>query len=557
MDPLIQSATAPAEERNQRILIIDDNTAMHDDIRKILGRPAKEDTALDTEAAALFGGEVEALAGVEFEIDSAFQGQEGLEMVQRALDEGRPYAMAFVDMRMPPGWDGIETITRIWKINPEVQVVICTAYSDYSWEEIRRGIGQTDSLMILKKPFDNVEVLQLAHTLTRKWQLRSVLVGMNATLAQVRDEADRANKAKSEFLSSMSHELRTPLNAILGFAQLMELDETDESKHESLTQILNGGKHLLELINEILDVARVEAGRLDLSIEPIDLDELLPETLSLMRPLAASRNIQLAGPAAATLTHPVLADRQRLRQVLLNLVSNAIKYNRAGGSVTITCEKAEPQQVRIVVSDTGAGISAEQLQRLFVPFERLDAGNTDIQGTGLGLVLTKGLVEAMGGSIEAESIPGRGTSFSVQLPMAALPAEQAPPQKAASSFDRRVLCIEDDPSFVNLLESILSCRPEITLTAAPDGARGLELARRQRFDSILLDYHLPDMKGHEVFRHLQCDPRTATIPVVVISGDDNPTEVKRLFPADTPAYLAKPFKVPEFFATLDEALATH
>jgi signal transduction histidine kinase len=421
--------------------------------------------------------------------------------------------------------------------------------------ELRQRSGSNAGIEILfagERHLIRSERMQVIDLLLSTYE---TAVQKNLALTGAKEEAERANHAKSEFLTGMSHELRTPMNAILGFAQLLELDETDKDKRDSLEHILTAGNHLLGLINEVLDVARLDAGRLELSLEAIDLRELLPETIALLQPLAAKRNIQVTVIAAETPAYTVLADRQRLRQVLLNMVSNAIKYNRAGGSVTIASEEVEPRKMRIVVSDTGAGISAADLQRLFVPFERLDAGRTDIQGAGLGLALSKGLVEAMGGSIDVKSTLGQGTSFSVQLAMsAAQPAEQTQSQSTQPSCLRNVLCIEDDPAFLDVLNEILQCRPEVKLTTAPDAARGLELARRERFDSILLDYHLPDMKGHEVFRLLQSDPRTAGIPVVVISGDDDPAKIKRLFATGAPAYLAKPFRVPEFFAVFDEAL---
>lgn len=365
---------------------------------------------------------------------------------------------------------------------------------------------------------------------------------------QAKHAADLSNKAKSQFLANLSHELRTPMNAVLGFAQLLELDENDPAKRDNIEQILIGGRHLLGLINEILDISRVEAGRLDLALEPVDLQDLIGEVLALMQPLAAQQQVGLTLAHGDSPIPDVRADRHRLRQVLMNLLSNAVKYNREGGSVHVSCAAASSDELRITVRDTGIGILPQKMPRLFTAFERLDIADLGIQGAGLGLVLTKGLVEAMGGRIEVESEFGRGSAFSVVLPM----ATEAPGEGDV----RTVLYIEDDPAFVHILERMLN-RSSIKLVAAGNGVQGLRMASNQRLDAILLDYHLPDMQGHEVFRRLQRDPRTAGVPVVVVSGDPSPAHVQAQFESGAPRYLAKPFKGAELMAALDEALAFH
>ncbi len=380
-------------------------------------------------------------------------------------------------------------------------------------------------------------------------------------LERAKEAAEAANRAKSEFLSRMSHELRTPLNAILGFAQLLQLEAQAPEQRESVEHILKGGRHLLDLINEVLDISRIETGRLYLSPEPVPVGDLLREACDLIAPLATGRGIRVRLEAAAADRH-VDADRQRLKQVLLNLLANAVKYNRDGGAVTAACEAAPGDRLRIRVSDTGPGIPPALLERLFMPFDRLGAEQSGVEGTGLGLALTKRLVEAMGGAVGVESALGQGSTFWVELPLAPSPVERlegAPTEALAAAGApgpaATVLYIEDNLSNLRLIECVLAHRPQVRLLPAMQGRLGLDLAREYRPALILLDLHLPDLPGHEVLRHLQGDARTRDIPVIVISADATPGQVERLKATGARAYLTKPVDVKQLLALLDEALA--
>lgn len=377
---------------------------------------------------------------------------------------------------------------------------------------------------------------------------------------QARDEADRANRAKSEFLSRMSHELRTPLNAILGFGQLLEMEEISGEQRDGVNHILKGGRHLLELINEVLDISRIEAGHMHLSPEPVRVSEVLGETLDMIRPLAAQRGIPVHGARAHSCDRHVLADRQRLKQVLLNLVSNGIKYNRPGGTVNVECLEKNGR-LRLQVSDTGAGIPAHKLQQLFIPFERLGAEQGGVEGTGLGLALSKRLAELMGGAMGVESYPGKGSTFWVELSIVPGPLEtaganifEADPAALTQRPQRNVLYIEDNLSNLQLVERLLARRPEVKLLAAMQAGLGLELAAQHGPDLILLDLHLPDMTGHEALVRLHNDPRTCDIPVVVLSADATSGQIARLLAAGAKDYLTKPLEVPKFLQTLDRVL---
>ena len=382
-------------------------------------------------------------------------------------------------------------------------------------------------------------------------------------LASAKEEAERANRAKSEFLSRMSHELRTPLNAILGFGQLLEMDELTSKQRQSVEQILKGGRHLLNLINEVLEISRIEAGNVAISIEPVHAGTVLAEAVDLIRPLAAERAIDVVADPSGACDRHLQADNQKLKQVLLNLLSNAVKYNRQGGTVTVSCEEAPGDRFRFRVTDTGVGIPTELLGRLFMPFERLGADNGSVEGTGLGLALSKRLVEAMGGALEVASERGSGTTFTVELALESGPttAQEAPEETYAAAAadpphgDSRVLYIEDNASNLSLVEQILARRPGVKLLTAMNGRLGLDLARQHLPDLILLDLHLPGMPGDEVLRHLRTDPRTDDIPVAILSADATKGQVRRVLDAGAHAYLTKPLDVERFLDVVDEALS--
>ena len=384
-------------------------------------------------------------------------------------------------------------------------------------------------------------------------------------LQEARVEADRANQAKSEFLSRMSHELRTPLNAILGFAQLLELDALAIDQRESVAHILKGGRHLLALINEVLDIARIEAGRLSLSLEPVAVRDLATEDFDLIEPLAAQRNVHLRCDLAALEHLFVLADRQRLKQVLLNLLSNGVKYNREGGTLILSCEPSSENRLRIVVADTGLGMTPDKLARLFTPFDRLGAEQTETEGVGLGLALSKNLVKAMGGTMHVTSTVGQGSTFAVELARVENPEEHIKPLEVESpavavsgshppALTSTVLYIEDNLSNFRLVERVVAKRQGIRLLSAMQGRLGIDLARQQQPDLILLDLHLPDIRGDEVLAQLKGHSQTQAIPVVMISADATPRQVQRLIQAGASAYLTKPIDVRQLMALFDQMI---
>ncbi|WP_182482606.1 PAS domain S-box protein [Calidithermus roseus] len=395
--------------------------------------------------------------------------------------------------------------------------------------------------------------------LGRLWALRDITAQVQAasSLQAAKEEAERANRAKSEFLSRMSHELRTPLNAILGFAQLLHMEALEREQAESVEQILRAGHHLLELVNEVLDITRIEAGRISLSIESVPLCGVVRECLDLLRPLAQQRHIALQTDGLEG-GQFVLADRQRLKQILLNLLSNAIKYNREGGWVRLSCQPHSGEWLRLSISDSGMGIASEKLERLFEPFNRLGAEASGVEGTGLGLALSRRLAEAMGGTLGVESEVGVGTTFWLELPLAQAqpvseewPLEPLPkPLVLPEGEIRTLLYIEDNLSNLRLVERLLARWPNVHLISAMQGRLGLELARSLKPDLVLLDLHLPDIAGQEVLSRLKADPQVLGIPVVVVSADASPQQVQGVLARGAVDFLAKPLDIERFHQVL-------
>jgi signal transduction histidine kinase/ActR/RegA family two-component response regulator len=379
----------------------------------------------------------------------------------------------------------------------------------------------------------------------------------DARRAQV--QAEEANQAKSEFLSRVSHELRTPFNAVLGFAQLLEGEELTPTQHDSVNHILKAGRHLLHLVDEVLEISRIESRELSLSLEPVNVNAAVREAMDLVRPLAAERGIVLERPDLLGPDLHVLADRERLSQVLLNLLSNAVKYNRPTGSVRIWCRRTAPDRLSIDVCDEGPGISPEKVTRLFSPFERLGAEQTGIGGTGLGLALSKGLVDAMGGSIAASSVEGEGSTFSVEFSLVEVLAEEDLPVQLPNGGTpptRTVLYVDDNATNLELVQRILHVRPDLRVMWAMQGQLGLELARQHQPELILLDLHMPELSGEDVLASLRSDPRTRAIPVVVLTADATEGLSRRLLDAGAIDYLTKPVDVRRFLDVVDRCLSS-
>lgn len=421
-------------------------------------------------------------------------------------------------------------------------------------------------------------VIAVGVDITERNRAEEELQRLNAELEQrvgertreliiAKEQAEQASRAKSEFLSRMSHELRTPMNAILGFSQLLQHDVEQPlttQQSENIEEILRAGRHLLGLINEVLDLARIEAGKLSVSLEEVQVKSVVAESVMLIKPLANEGGIQVIDTTTASDAR-VLGDHMRLKQVLVNLLSNAVKYNSQHGVVTVSCV-ANADTVRIRINDTGPGLTPRQQSQLFRDFERLGAGDDSvIEGSGLGLALSKRLMELMQGSIGVESVPGEGSTFWIQLPVAEHPSEtEAPPAvpagAAASAVPQDtgqqwdVLCIEDNPANMRLIERLLSRRKDIRFHSAGVPSQGIALALAQRPALILLDINLPEMDGYQVLKILRANATIRAIPVVAISANATVRDIERSKEAGFDAYITKPLQVARFMELIDTFL---
>ena len=484
------------------------------------------------------------------------------------------YRAAEVVNRINPSdiHDPVEVLARAEALSLELDTVISPGFEALAFKA-SRGIEDIYELTYICKNGSRFPAIVSITALRDDYGaiIGYLLIGThNSVRKQVELElnnavtvADQANLAKSEFLSSMSHELRTPLNAILGFAQLIEggTPPPTTTQRRSLDQILKAGWYLLDLINEILDLAMIESGKLSLSVEPILLAEVMRESAAMIEPKAQKRRIQVAFPQLG-IPYRIQADRTRVKQILINLLSNAVKYNRVGGTVTVECSVRVPGRIRISITDTGAGLAPVQLAQLFQPFNRLGQEERGGEGTGIGLVVCKRLVELMGGEIGVTSTVGRGSVFWVDLNLATEhphiasqtePVTVAPIPVRTDIRVRTLLYVEDNPANLMLVEDLIVRRPDIRLLTARDGISGVAIVREALPDVVLMDINLPGISGVEALRTLIRDPATASIPIIALSANAGPRDIAKGLEAGFFRYLTKPIKVAEFMTTLDEA----
>jgi two-component system sensor histidine kinase/response regulator len=581
MNPHIPS-NSPASESPHRILVVDDNRAIHEDFRKILSGDSEVDDFED-EDAAFFGTSPAAPKKTQFLLDFASQGLEALEMVIAAKEKGLRYSLVFMDVRMPPGLDGIETTSRLWEVDPDLQVIICTAYSDYSWESMIERLGKTDRLLILKKPFDVVEVIQGAHALTGKWLLlqqtrlhaekleaavqtrTSELEKTLGELSVARDEALESVRLKSRFLANMSHEIRTPMNGVMGMAELLLHTPLDPDQRDYIDTIRGSADLLLKLINDLLDSSKIESGSLHFEANDFDLNMVVEGTLDIVASIARHKGLELAGHIDKDAFPHLRGDSGRLRQVLTNILSNAVKFTNEGEVIlsVSTLEDTETEtRLLFEVRDTGIGIAKELSLRIFEPFVQADGSDArKYGGTGLGLSISRQIVEALGGEIGVESEPGKGSRFwfSTTFQKQTDTALKTP---AISGFpeNSRVLVVDDNSTNRGILQLQLS-NLQVNSTGVSSADEAMEMLRKENagpspFTLALLDMHMPGMDGLSLARLLKSDPATARTRLILLSSLGDHVAESTLTGAGVEGHLVKPLKQTRLRTTLTALLGS-
>lgn len=579
-------------ENQRRILVIDDEEAVHFTFRSFLGgamTPFGDSSVTPDE-------KINSTQRPLFQIDSAFSGEAGIEAVEKACRSGRPYSMAFVDLRMPGPLNGLKTITQLWQRSPALQVVICTGCAEFSWSDIIEELGQSDRLLILKKPFEKTEVLQLAYALSEKWQLarqvqyhlemleemvddrtskieaaRQRLLNVNAELAAAKEEAEDACGSKSDFLANMSHEIRTPLTAIIGFTDLMLNSPTLELWDDWLHTIARNADHLLAVVNDILDISKIESGRMNMeriSCSPI---RIVSEVSSLMQVRANEKSLNLEIEFRGEIPEMISSDPMRLRQILINLVGNAIKFTN-DGEVRLLVRMLDPStealpRISFEVIDTGIGIPEERLNQLFDNFTQADVSTTrKYGGTGLGLAISKRLAQLLGGDISVESREEKGSTFQVVIPTGTLKnvkmieeiqdvlSLNQPRQEGAKSRDDlsnfRILLAEDTRD-VQLLVAYMISEHGADVTTVEDGQSAVDhallaLEKEEPFHVVLMDMQMPVLDGYQATTLLR--QQDYPLPIIAMTAHTLPTDREKCLAAGCDDYLKKPVERDELIS---------
>ena len=540
---------------NHRVLIIDDNEAIHDDFRKILGA-VQENSELDDLEAHLFGTPTDTAANdakITFDLSFATQGQEGYDMVVRSIEEEKPYALAFVDMRMPPGWDGLETIERIWKVDPKIHIAICTAFADYSWREIIQRVGHTDQLLIVKKPFDNVEVIQLATSLTEKWALREVaqlrvdqlerlVIERTHEISQARDELIVANRIKSEFLATISHELRTPMNGILGFVEILAEDpDLGLDNLETVEHIQSCATTLMAVINQLLDLSKLESRSIKLDSALFDLEMMLFD-ISEQTKKRINENVSFK-LNLDSIPGRISGDPTRIRQILASLLDNAVKFTVEGViELSLVAQPADEDSVklRITVRDTGPGIPEIEQHVIFDAFRQVDGSSTRSHGgLGVGLSTAKRLAGLMQAELKLEETSTEGSTFSLswQSAVDTTPLSHVELVQLNEISNTRLVIIDNSETGRELVARNLS-RYFKRIEAFP--AFSDELSQVLNSSEKCPDLILVDPDGDStVISKLSARP---DLRFMVLSADASPGVAQSFKEAGAAAYLPKPIE---------------
>lgn len=564
-------------DSKKRILIVDDNKSIHDDIKKILALTIAN-KEIDKFEELLFNEKKDEKKSVviDFIIDDAYQGEEAIEKVKLAESEAFPYSLIFMDVRMPPGIDGIETIHRIWDQQPNIEMVICTAYSDYSWDEIMERFGFTDQLLFIKKPFDAISLKQITYSLTAKWEIAkknkeylkyletevekrtAELKKLLDYMRELKEKAEESDKLKSAFLSNMSHEIRSPMTAILGFSSLMEeQDLPAEKKNLFISYINNSGNTLLQIINDIIDISKIEAQQLKLYLSDCQLNLLLLEMKEVFEQQISKkkRNINfLVNQDLLNNNLKIYIDPLRLKQIFFNLIDNALKFTTKGAiEIGYTINQ---DTILFFVKDSGVGISAEKQKLIFERFGQADDLHfKNAKGTGLGLTISKNLIEIMGGKIWLESQLEVGTTFFFSLPFQPVAdnveseTQIVVPTCVSVLEGKNILVVEDEEANYIFFHELLSIK-KISTEWVKNGQEAVDrMAKENNFDLILMDIKMPIMNGVDAMQRIKQLPKK-TPPVIAQTAFALIEEKEKYISLGFDDYIAKPINIDALFALL-------
>ncbi len=552
-----------------RILIADDNESIHRDFEKILCSKVEENEDMKNLEKQLFSssirkGQHQVNLTKDFVLNHAYQGDEALKMVQKAAAENDPYSLIFMDIRMPPGYNGITTISRIWQEYPDIEMVLCTAHSDYTLEEIVSALGMTDQLMFIRKPFDSVMVIQMALALTKKWALNQKskqfigeLKNTNMELMAAKELAEAASKAKSDFLANMSHELRTPMNGVLGMAEIVLQTNLDVKQHECIETIFSSGRALLKILNDILDLSKIEADKFVIETIDFSLEQTIKGIINLFSVTADAKGLSLIYSIDNNIVDTLRGDPNRLNQVLSNLLANALKFSQKGSvHLNILQESEQEKEIRLrfEIEDEGIGIPKESIEKIFQTFTQADTSSTrKYGGTGLGLPIVKNLVELMGGEVGVESMVGMGSKFWIILPFVKQESIELkdfsiyePPEedlKLESRDSCKLLVVEDDQVNQAIMTGMLE-KLGYAVDITSNGIEALNNLKKNKYDLIFMDCLMPKMDGFKttgIIRDLEAKQKSVkTIPIVAITAKAMKDDRKKCLDSGMNEFITKP-----------------